>query len=942
MISLATLLSLSAWIAPPANDEALARELPRIPPKSAEEAIAGFRTLPGFHIEPIAVEPLVADPVALVQDERGRAYVVEMRGYPFAEKEPTGEVRLLEDRDDDGKYETSTVFLDRLNWPTSVVAYQGGVFVAAAPEIIYAKDTNGDGKADIRKVFFSGFGVQNVQALLNGLLWGPDGWIYGVSGGNGGSIKNHNKAEKANVDLRGRDFRFKPDGSEFEAIPGGGQFGHAFDDYGHRFTCNNSNHIRQIVFPEGVLERNPAYLDGTAIADIAAEGPAAAVFRISPPEPWRVVRTRKRRRSGNGRSTACDRAQGGRVLHVRDRSDDLSRRRLSARVSRQCVYWRCRRKPGPSQNARSIRAGLPSPKSRYGPRVPRLHRQLVSTREFLQRRRRRCWVLDMYRETIEHPLSIPEHIKKRLDLLSGRDRGRIYRIAPDGFKPRPMEDLSKLKTETLVSMLADRDGWWRETAARLLLERNDAAAIEPLRTMVRKSPAPLARLGAVQTLANMGRPRFEDIAILLHDADPGVREAGVDLLRRWDVRKERQNTLANVATDPDPMVRLRAAIALGDYPLIYATSKLKELLSRDHADRWIRSAVFTGLKGRSGELLLLLSNAPVKLPEEGDEWIEPVAELAGYEAKPESISDLVETFVPDDLLKTRYEAELILRGLAKGSRRAGKNLRDVLNDETKREIEPLIEAARKGLASELDTRNAKRALGLVALAPDEAVVETVAGLLSAKSPVELQLAAIAMLSSLRSSGTAAVVIDRWNAFSPAVRREAIEFVFARKERMKAFLEAAIAGKIKLSELDSGRVAQLRALNDAELKPLAERLLQGLAKGDRAKVIRAYAPALKRVGDSTRGKEIYRKHCATCHQAGSEGKAVGPPLTTVAAKSPEDLLTGILDPNRETAPIYANYSVVTQDGRVVTGMIASESGRSDHAETRRGGHRIDRA
>ena len=94
--------------------------------------------------------------------------------------------------------------------------------------------------------------------------------------------------------MRGRDFRFKPDGSAFEAISGGGQFGHSFDDWGHRFTCNNSNHIRQIVLPSHYLERNPDLIPPAVILDIAAEGPAAPVYRISPAEPWRVVRTRQR------------------------------------------------------------------------------------------------------------------------------------------------------------------------------------------------------------------------------------------------------------------------------------------------------------------------------------------------------------------------------------------------------------------------------------------------------------------------------------------------------------------------------------------------------------------------------------------------------------------------------------------------------------------------
>ena len=120
------------------------------------------------------------------------------------------------------------IFVDGLSWPTGIVPYDGGVFIAVAPDIVYAKDTNGDGVADIKKVMFTGFGIDNVQGLLNGLLWGPDGWIYGVTSSNGGTIHNRSRPDSRPVSVRGRDFRFKPDGSAFEAISGGGQFGHCF------------------------------------------------------------------------------------------------------------------------------------------------------------------------------------------------------------------------------------------------------------------------------------------------------------------------------------------------------------------------------------------------------------------------------------------------------------------------------------------------------------------------------------------------------------------------------------------------------------------------------------------------------------------------------------------------------------------------------------------
>src|SRR5271157_6662410 len=159
----------------------LAREPPRIKPLEPAAALSSFRNHPGFHLEQVAAEPMVFNPVSACYDAEGRLYIVEMCGYPYPEKTPSGRVARLEDRDGDGRFDTRTVFLDELAWPTGVVPYDDGVFVAVAPDLLYAKDTNGDGAADVKKVMFTGFRTENVQGLFNDWLWGPDGWIYEVT-----------------------------------------------------------------------------------------------------------------------------------------------------------------------------------------------------------------------------------------------------------------------------------------------------------------------------------------------------------------------------------------------------------------------------------------------------------------------------------------------------------------------------------------------------------------------------------------------------------------------------------------------------------------------------------------------------------------------------------------------------------------------------------------
>ena len=166
----------------------LKAELPRIAPHEPNDALATFQVAPGFTIEQVAAEPLVASPVALDFDDRGRMYVVEMRDYSEQDKERLGRVHLLEDTDGDGRFDRGGIFAEGLSWPTALTCYDGGVFVGAAPDIYYLKDTDGDGRADVRRTVFTGFSRSNVQGLLNSFHWTLDNRIEGATSTGGGRV----------------------------------------------------------------------------------------------------------------------------------------------------------------------------------------------------------------------------------------------------------------------------------------------------------------------------------------------------------------------------------------------------------------------------------------------------------------------------------------------------------------------------------------------------------------------------------------------------------------------------------------------------------------------------------------------------------------------------------------------------------------------------------
>ena len=915
-----------------AQEEAdLARELPRIAATAAGDAPATFRLHEDFRLEPTATEPTVTDPVAACFDADGRLYVVEMRGYPYSEGVAPGGVALLEDVDGDGRFDRRSEFVGGLSWPTGVVPYDGGVFIAVAPEILYAKDTDGDGKADVRRVVFTGFGTQNVQGLLNGLLWGPDGWIYGAAGSNGGEVRNLTQPEAPPVQVRGRDFRFRPEGEgfAFEATTGGVQFGHSFDDWGHRFVCSNSNHIREVILPADKLGRNPALTPPAVIADIAADGPAGPVFRISPPEPWRVVRTRQRAADPNFVKRAIPSelhaagfftsATGVTIYRGSAFAPEYRGNAFIGDVGGNLVHRKILTRAGSVLRAERADQGvefLASTDNWFRPV------------NFANTPAGTLLVLDMYRETIEHPASIPEPIKKHLDLTSGHDRGRLWEIVPaQGFQRRSMPALSRAKTTDLVELLADPDAWWRETAQRLLIERPDPAAIPELKRLASDRPTALGRLHALWTLDILGGLDPASLRPALADAEPGVREQAARLAGpRAEAASGLRDDLLGLADDPDAMVRLAAALALGDLTDPQAIDALATIADRDAGDPWIRTAVLSSVSGRSAALIGALADRPgfVDRPE-GRAWLGDLAALIGAEGRDAEVAAVVDRFAGEGV--NLALSRVVVLGLGRGFQRAGGSLRAALKGPAAKQLNTIFEQAARTAQGDGMPAGRVEAIGLLGLGPVDRALAVLPDRLDAREPVAVQLAALQALAGLGDPRVGPEVVGRWRGFGPSVRREAAEVLFARADRLEALLDALEAGSIAAADLDPDRRKQLLTHPREAVRERASKQLGESSRADRGPLIASYRAAAELAGDSGRGKQAYQANCATCHRAEGQGVAIAPDLETVAGRTPEDLVIHILDPNREVAPAYLNYSVATNDGRLLSGLIADESAGS---------------
>lgn len=559
-------------------------DLPRVPPTAPEKAVSTCAVRPGFRVELMAAEPLVMSPVAMAFDENGRLFVVEMRDYSERRDEKLGRVKLLEDTNGDGSYDRATIFAEGLPWPTGVACWDGGVFVLASPQLLYFKDMDGDGRADVHALIFTGFGnlveKLNVQQLPNSLQWGPDQRIHGALGGNAGLVQNFARFGSPKIELRARDFSFNPRTMDLRPESGGGQFGMTFDDTGRKFVCANSRHLMQVMYEDRVASRVTDYPLPAPAIDIAADGPQAEVFRRSPEEPWRVLRTQWRVAGamkgpveGGGRASGYFTGATGVTVYRGDawpvefRGDVFV-----ADCGSNLIHHK--KLTGDLTRAGTRAAG--EERSEFVASTDNWFRAVA----FANAPDGDLWFADMYREVIEHPWSLPESLKAHLDLNAGNDRGRIFRIVADGSTPRPTPQLGKATTPELVALLEHPNGWHRDTAARLLHQRQDKTAVPALAALAEKSVAPFTRLLALQVLRGLDALDDATTARALHDADADVRANAVRLSANVNVE---------LAADPSSRVRAEVAWALVTLAPANKTEMLATLL--DLADEpWLRHA----------------------------------------------------------------------------------------------------------------------------------------------------------------------------------------------------------------------------------------------------------------------------------------------------------------------------------------------------------------
>lgn len=912
-------------------------------PLTAAETRATFAVPAGFRVELVAAEPNVVDPVAMTFDERGRLFVCEMRGYPNGGRGTgdisSGVIKLLEDRDGDGVYETATVWADGLRFPTGLTPWQGGLLTANAPDLVYLQDTGGKGTADRRTVLYTGFDVANIQQLLNSLQFAHDNWMHGVAGMAGGTITCVEKSGVPPVVLRGRGVRFRPDvPGSLEPTSGGGQYGLSADAWGGWFTATNSQHLRHIVLPDHYLRRNPALPVREVTLDIPEHGAACKVFRTSPFEAWRVERTTRRAGSADAkRFPSTELVPGGYVTSACSPlvyTADLFPARYHGSV------FVC----DPANNLILRDTLTPSGATWVAHRGHAETEFLTSTDNWFRPVHLTLgpdgaiYVLDFYREVIETPLSLPDDIKARLNLES-RGRGRIWRItsAPPGSKPvRPA--LDRATTGELVRHLGNANSWWRLTAQRLLHERKPKDAVPLLTTLARDGQSPLARMHALWTLDGLGALEPAQLVAALKDASPGLREQALRLAERHlgDAPALLQAVTA-LTDDPSPPVRFQLAFSLGASDAPPAVAALARLAARPDNDPWTQTAILSAAYRSAGQLLAALAANPAvaRAPAVAQRtMLKQLAAIVGTKGDDDDLARALALLGGAGAEPTPLQIAL-LDGLGEGLANGPRSLKALWQKPPAPLAAPLTRARRlfertAALAADEKRAPAARAeaVRLLGRGPFAPLAEAAPALLAPRTPPEVQLATVRALSGHAEPRVAALLLDAWPAAGPTLRREMSEALFARRDRLAALLDALEKKQLAANQLDPVRLAGLRKDANTTVRARVSKLLAGQQTPARVKVIEEYRPALDLEADVARGKQVFGRNCAICHRLDDVGVQVGADLlAALRNKSPEQLLIDILDPSREVDPRYLAYQITTLRGQILTGLIAAETAAS---------------
>ncbi|MGH9374239.1 MAG: PVC-type heme-binding CxxCH protein [Vicinamibacterales bacterium] len=856
-------------------------------PTHPAKAAGKIEVHPEFDLTLVAAEPLIQKAMSIDWDEKGRLWVAETPEYPNGRRvpntapwkdtgsihparqtrDPEDSISILSDTNGDGVMDRKHVFADKLELVTSFVFYRNGVIAATAPDIWYLEDTNKDEVADKRTKLYTGLGTFDTHAVINNLRWGLDGWIYATHGYSVGNVTSPDGKTEFGRDGSGV-VRFKPDGSAFEQYSSrnGNTWGLDITWDGQVFWTQPTSGtvFFHTVLPEHVLAKGR--IPGTTSFNGMITGQSTYPLMTWPEQAYVQI-------DQVGQFTAaagCAIYEGGAwpekwryAYFTGEPTLNLVHQQF---VTPDGVSYTTRKEAGREQTEfmRSRDLWFRPIETRVGPDGA-------------------LYIVDFYNQAVIHndtrgPLHGPANAAVRPD----RDHyfGRIWRVQHKQAKKLDVPVLNRADLAGLIRAIeTSPNAHVKQTAWRLARENHasDARLAKIKKPMGSKALRTYERARAAATAPR----RAAQLDAFAKAADDWTRSA--------IVAGATEHPAAYIADalsyrQPEVLTELVGAVAPAAVPA-HAAGLLVTAAAAGSRAAALKVAVVQAVAGMDKGSLALDAKTTQAL---------------------QTLLDDPETTAAALPIVAKWDKAGALTASA-GSR-AGLLLRDL------------------GDATTSDDRRADIAASLLAVPTRRAeVLSTVASMLAdpdVSTSLKGRLIAILGESPGRDVDTVLVTALAKTSSTPL-----FDQILKRPEASLALLAAMKAGQIVSANLGPANTARLRTHPDRQVARQATALLDSLSPVARAKseLIASMMPDVEKPGDSARGKILFTAACSSCHRLGDVGTSeVGPPLNGMGAHGRAELLTHILDPNREADPSFWQWNVTTRRGETLVGVIASEN------------------
>ncbi|MCU0786939.1 MAG: c-type cytochrome, partial [Verrucomicrobia bacterium] len=791
----------------------------------------------------------------------------------------TGRIRLLEDSNRDGVFDTSTVFADNLTRPSSVACARGGVFVAGPTQLLFALDQDNNGIADLQRplvAFQYTSPPEHPHRFPRALCWGPDRRIHLALPGRDAEVSNLTTPNRPAVKVWLGGLSFNPLTMELREEAGGDASGISFDDAGRKFLCTPSTSLAVGMLTGAELWRNPF---GPPMPSSAALVPAP---QGGAPLDCLIYR-------GNLYSTNL---QGQAFLA------DPVQRTISLVTLKEGMFH----PQGAGPNG-------PSPVTLVTSRDPsfRPMHLTVGPDDAI-------YVADLAREVYpggKPPRADPENPERKAS-------GRIWRLAPmtESIPVNIPPDLTNVVD--LATALGSSNSWVRATAARLLLGYHQTNTAPILRSVLTRAKWPVARLEALRSLEACGGTTFRDLAQALADKDPTVRMAAVDLIpqRIQDGRVSDAlwASLQHLSSDPSPEVRLRVALVLGSVRFPSPRYLLSAIRARNPGEEWIQRALLTASpENLAGLFIKMIGEPNMEVAQPGHDLLQQLALSIGLAGRRGDVSDCLRAML--DMNLDRDVSYPLVSAFGAGANGRGSTLPD--SDEARYWVS-IAYAALNVAVSGGDDQLRAEAVKVVAacIGPQFEADDYLLVLFTPRLPLPMQIPVIRALAARGSDRDYEALTQRWHLWEAREQLATLNALLEREAGAEALLRALEDGRIPMNALTSVHINLLRFSSSSEVRARAERMF-GSTQPDRGRLLGNFLGALELQGSETRGRDLFAMQCSSCHQANATG--VGPAPETMEQKSALHLLAGLLDPSREIAPHHATTILRLRDGRTVWGV-----------------------